>query len=225
MDENRNEAMQQPIEAVPVAPAGNPMAKTALILSIIAAALCEWPVASIAAIVLAALALPRANKAMACANAGGGKKPMAIVAKVLSIVALVLQPSHRERLRDCSFFDDILVLDAANIPQVCASVLQDKYADYFDVVINCVNKPGTELSALSSARQGGTVFFATLGSDYKLAALTAESMGKELSIVPYTGFMRNHAAFTLALLREFPEAQKFLSPYSTYPSFEDHVRA
>lgn len=47
-----------------------------------------------------------------------------------SIVALVLQPSHRERLRDCSFFDDILVLDAANIPQVCASVLQDKYADY-----------------------------------------------------------------------------------------------
>ena len=33
-------------------------------------------------------------------------------------------------------------------------------------------------------------------------------MGKELSIVPYTGFMRNHAAFTLALLREFPEAQK-----------------
>ena len=87
MDENRNEAMQQPIEAVPVAPAGNPMAKTALIF---AAALCEWPVASIAAIVLAALALPRANKAMACANAGGGKKPMAIVAKVLSIVALVL---------------------------------------------------------------------------------------------------------------------------------------
>ena len=90
MDENRNEAMQQPIEAVPVAPAGNPVAKTALILSIIAAALCELPVASIAAIVLAALALPRANKAMACANAGGGKKPMAIVAKVLSIVALVL---------------------------------------------------------------------------------------------------------------------------------------
>ena len=90
MDENRIEASQQPIEAVPVTPAGNPMAKTALVLSIIAAALCEWPVASIAAIVLAALALPRANKAMACANAGGGKKPMAIVAKVLSIVALVL---------------------------------------------------------------------------------------------------------------------------------------
>ena len=90
MDENRNETMQQPIEAVPVAPAGNLMAKTALVLSIIAAALCEFPIASIAAIVLAALALPRANKAMACANAGGGRKPMAIVAKVLSIVALVL---------------------------------------------------------------------------------------------------------------------------------------
>ena len=27
MDENRNEATQQPIEAVPVTPAGNPMAK------------------------------------------------------------------------------------------------------------------------------------------------------------------------------------------------------
>lgn len=142
-----------------------------------------------------------------------------------TIVGLVVHPSHRERLRACSFFDDVIVIDATDIPQVCHSPMLDRYISSFDVVINCVNKPGTELVTLIAAKKQGTVFFATLGSDYKLAALTAESMGKELTMIPYTGFMENHAEFTLSLLREYPTLHKFLVPSSAYPSLEDRVKA
>ena len=142
-----------------------------------------------------------------------------------SIVGLVLHSSHRDRLRACPFFEEVIVTDAADISQVCRSSLSEQYADSFDVVINCVNKPGTELITLITAKKQGTVFFATLGSDYKLAALTAESIGKEVSMIPYTGFMENHAAFTLSLLREYPALHKFLVPSSAYPSLEDRVRA
>lgn len=142
-----------------------------------------------------------------------------------SIVGLVLHSSHRDRLRACPFFEEVIVTDAADISQVCRSPLSEQYADSFDVVINCVNKPGTELITLITAKKQGTVFFATLGSDYKLAALTAESIGKEVSMIPYTGFMENHAAFTLSLLREYPALHKFLVPSSAYPSLEDRVRA
>ena len=51
----------------------------------------------------------------------------------------------------------------------------EQYMDAFDVVINCVNKPGTELMTLLAVKQKGAVFFATMGSDYKLSAPTVKS--------------------------------------------------
>lgn len=142
-----------------------------------------------------------------------------------SISALVLDPSHRDKLKNCPFFDDILVMDATDLSRVRHSPLGDQDAGAFDVVINCVNKPGTEIATLMAVKPGGTIFFATLGSDYKLAALTAESIGKELLILPYTGYMKHHAEFTLDLLRSYPTLYKFLSPSSSYSTLEDRVRA
>lgn len=142
-----------------------------------------------------------------------------------SIVGIVINEVHRDKARTCPFFDDILVMDAASTEQVCHSDIQSRYADCFDVVINCVNNPGTELISLISARNKGTVFFATLGSDYKLAALTAESIGKEVTMIPYTGYLENHAEFTLNLLREYPDLHRFLTPSSAYSTLEERVKA
>lgn len=142
-----------------------------------------------------------------------------------SIVGIVYNDIHRKKLERCPFFSEVIPMDASNIHQVCHSELLAKYADSFDVVINCVNKPGTELASLLTVKQKGTVFFATLGSDYKLAALTAESIGKEVTMIPYTGFMEHHAEFTLTLLREYPVLHQFLTPSSAYYTLEDRVKA
>lgn len=142
-----------------------------------------------------------------------------------SIVGIVINDIHRKKAQTCPFFDDVIVIDAASTEQVCHSDMQSRYANSFDVVINCVNKPGTELITLISAKNKGTVFFATLGSDYKLAALTAESIGMEVSMIPYTGYVENHAEFTLSLLREYPNLHNFLTPSSAYSTLEERVKA
>ena len=142
-----------------------------------------------------------------------------------SIVGIVLDQFHRERLRTCTFFDDVVVADASNIQLVCQSKELAKYMDTFDVVINCVNKPGTELLTLLTVKPQGTIFFATMGSDYKLAALTTECIGKEVTMIPYIGLVANHAEFTLNLLREYPSMHDFLTPSSAYHEVEDSVKA
>ena len=38
-------------------------------------------------------------------------------------------------------------------------------------------------------------------------ALTAESIGKEIQVIPYTGFLEGHADYTLGLMRRFPQMQ------------------
>ena len=64
-----------------------------------------------------------------------------------------------------------------------------------------------------------------MGSDYKLSALTAESLGKDFTMIPYIGFMTGHAEFTLNLLREYPKLHEFLTPSSAYHTVEDNVNA
>ena len=142
-----------------------------------------------------------------------------------SMVGIVVNQFHRNRLASCPFFDEIIVLDATNTRQVCHSETTEQYMDAFDVVINCVNKPGTELMTLLAVKQKGAVFFATMGSDYKLSALTAESLGKDFTMIPYIGFMTGHAEFTLNLLREYPKLHEFLTPSSAYHTVEDNVNA
>ena len=61
-----------------------------MILGIIARVLCKFPIGSIVAIVLGILAIRKSNAGRAVANAGGGRKAMAIIGKIFGIVSLVV---------------------------------------------------------------------------------------------------------------------------------------
>ena len=58
-----------------------------------------------------------------------------------------------------------------------------------------------------AVKNHGTIYFATICCDYKFVALTAESIGKEIQVIPYTGFLEGHADYTLGLMRRFPQMQ------------------
>lgn len=93
---NANQSYQQPINPT-VMGAENPLATQALVFSIISAALGEigWFTSFVGiilgagALVMGILGLKKANAALALANQGYNKRPMCIIAKVLSIVGIV----------------------------------------------------------------------------------------------------------------------------------------
>jgi len=74
-----------------------------------------------------------------------------------------------------------------------------------DVVINCVNVPGTEMSSILCARTGGTVYFFSMATSFTAAALGAEGVGMDVQMVIGNGYCEGHAAHALQLLRDSPE--------------------
>jgi TyrR family helix-turn-helix protein len=140
------------------------------------------------------------------------------------LVGLVANQMDREKLESIHLFDDIITMDATDITNTGYTDTMTDFDDSFDVVINCINKPDTEIISLIASRPRGTLFFATLSSNERLAALTAESMGKEVRIVTYTGFMEGHAEFTMNLMREYPQLQTLLTTRALFVSPRDSVR-
>ncbi len=122
------------------------------------------------------------------------------------LVGVVRNAAHRETVEHYGLYDEVLALNATDTQRLCAGA-EPAFAGRFDVVVNCINSVSTEVAALVAVKPRGTIYFATLGCDYKFAGLTAEGIGKQVSIIPYTGFMDGHAEYTLNLLRRYPQMQ------------------
>jgi TyrR family helix-turn-helix protein len=74
--------------------------------------------------------------------------------------------------------------------------------DRFDLVINCSDRPMTEPACAMLAKPGGTIFFAGWGGQSKVAGLAAETLGKDLNMAYYRGYVDNICAFFTELTAE-----------------------
>jgi len=75
----------------------------------------------------------------------------------------------------------------------------------FDLVVNCANVAGTELSTLLLVRDGGTVIFFSMATNFTAAALGAEGVGKDATLLIGNGYVPGHAELALGLLRRNPK--------------------
>lgn len=71
----------------------------------------------------------------------------------------------------------------------------------FDLVVNCANVPGTELSSILSVRDGGTVIFFSMATSFTTVALGAEGIGKDATLVIGNGYVPGHADLAMDLVR------------------------
>ena len=71
-----------------------------------------------------------------------------------------------------------------------------------DVVINAVNVPGTEMASILMCRDLGTVYFFSMATSFTRAALGAEGVGKDVTMIIGNGYAKGHADIALGILRE-----------------------
>jgi len=71
----------------------------------------------------------------------------------------------------------------------------------FDLVVNCASVPGTEMASLLAVKDGGTVLFFSMATSFTAAALGAEGVGKDATLLVGNGYVPGHAELTLGLLR------------------------
>jgi L-erythro-3,5-diaminohexanoate dehydrogenase len=78
-----------------------------------------------------------------------------------------------------------------------------------DLVINCVNVGGTELSSILCAKQNATVYFFSMSTLFTAAALGAEGVGKDVTMIIGNGYATGHADTALQTLRDHPEIHAY----------------
>jgi L-erythro-3,5-diaminohexanoate dehydrogenase len=77
-----------------------------------------------------------------------------------------------------------------------------------DVTVVCVDVPGCEGGAILSTRQGGTVIFFSMATSFSAAALGAEGLAADVTMLVGNGYVPGHAAFALDLIRGVPSVRR-----------------
>jgi L-erythro-3,5-diaminohexanoate dehydrogenase len=72
----------------------------------------------------------------------------------------------------------------------------------------CVDVPGCEGGAILSTKQGGTVIFFSMATSFTAAALGAEGLAADVTMLIGNGYVPGHAEYALHLLRTSPGVRR-----------------
>jgi len=125
----------------------------------------------------------------AARDAGGGRT-----------IGVVPHEAEAEKLRAAGLADEVVVADARD-----PIALRDAVAATggpADVTVVCVDVPGCEGGAILATAEGGTVVFFSMATSFSAAALGAEGLAADVTMLVGNGYVPGHAEHALRLLRE-----------------------
>ncbi|RJO65653.1 MAG: L-erythro-3,5-diaminohexanoate dehydrogenase [Myxococcales bacterium] len=111
-------------------------------------------------------------------------------------------PERIAFLERTPFVDDVILGSARDAVDFLQKIETATDGKLCDVVINCVNVPDCEMGAILACRDGGTVYFFSMATSFTKAALGAEGVGKDVTMIIGNGYTKHHARIALELLRE-----------------------
>jgi L-erythro-3,5-diaminohexanoate dehydrogenase len=98
--------------------------------------------------------------------------------------------------------DAIVIADARDPVGLAAKV--EAAGGPADVTVVCVDVPGCEGGAILSTAQGGTVIFFSMATSFSSAALGAEGLAADVTMLVGNGYVPGHAELALDLIRTTP---------------------
>lgn len=109
-----------------------------------------------------------------------------------------------QRIVDSGLADVMIQGNAANPVEVMNKVAEVTGGEMADITINCVNIPKTEMSSIMATKDRGLIYFFSMATSFTAAALGAEGVGKDVSMIIGNGYAKGHADISLNVLRENP---------------------
>ena len=98
--------------------------------------------------------------------------------------------------------DEYLVVNATDTIAMYEEIMDATEGKLADVVINVVNIPNTEMSSIIACKDGGLVYFFSMATSFTKAALGAEGIGKDVTMLVGNGYTKGHSEVALQVLRE-----------------------
>ena len=142
-----------------------------------------------------------------CVVGGAGKSgslSLAAAAKAGAGRTIAVVPVQREveLLADKGLADVVTLADARD--PVALSKAVTEAGGPADVTVVCVDVPGCEGGAILSTEQGGTVIFFSMATSFTAAALGAEGLASDVTMLVGNGYVPGHAEYAVDLLRTHP---------------------
>ena len=119
-----------------------------------------------------------------------------------NVVAMCRKDSDRDKLLENNLCHKVIQTDISRPLEVLEKALEANGGKEFDISINVVNVPSSEMASILPVRDGGIVYFFSMAVSFTKAALGAEGIGKDVTMIVGNGYTKDHAEITLHQLRE-----------------------
>jgi L-erythro-3,5-diaminohexanoate dehydrogenase len=115
------------------------------------------------------------------------------------LVGVVPSEGEAAALNAAGLATEVVVADARDPVGLAAAV-----GEPVDVTVVCVDVPGCEHGAILATRPGGTVVFFSMATSFPAAALGAEGLAADVTMLIGNGYVPGHAELALDLVRTDP---------------------
>ena len=115
-------------------------------------------------------------------------------------IGVVPHQAEADLLTQSGLADEVVVADARDPIALRDAVV--KAGGPADVTVVCVDVPGCEGGAVLATAEGGTVIFFSMATSFAAAALGAEGLAADVTMLVGNGYVPGHAAYALDLLRD-----------------------
>ena len=147
--------------------------------------------------------LVRPGSSVAVLGGGGKSGSLSLAAArragATRLVGVVPTEGEAAALKAAELATDVVVTDARDPVGLAAAV-----GEPVDVTVVCVDVPGCEHGAILATRPGGTVVFFSMATSFPAAALGAEGLAADVTMLVGNGYVPGHAELALDLLRSEP---------------------
>lgn len=127
------------------------------------------------------------------------KKRSGVTGKVIGITH---SEKSTKRLEALGFCDHVFPANATQPVAVMDRIAELTNGEMADITINNVNINDTEMTSILCTKDTGTVYFFSMATSFTKAALGAEGVGSDVTMIVGNGYTKGHAEITLELLRE-----------------------
>ncbi len=114
-------------------------------------------------------------------------------------IGVVPHEAEAAALRGAALADEVVVADARNPVALRDAVTAA--GGPADITVVCVDVPGCEGGAILATADRGTVIFFSMATSFSGAALGAEGLAADVTMLVGNGYVPGHAAYALELLR------------------------
>lgn len=125
-----------------------------------------------------------------------------------NVICIAGSPKSRKRAEKMGFADHYFDHDATDAVGIYNKIMELTDGELADIVINCVNIENTEMASILACKDEGLVYFFSMATSFTKAALGAEGVGKDVTMVVGNGYTKGHAEITLQELRECEALRK-----------------